>query len=278
MIVLQNDISQYSEILVTKLNSHNEVMTKLEESVKESADTTAELGSNLQILKSSLESLREEQEREQNLLAEALKLLSTLASEHSAKPGPQRVMDRSIQTLPELEQSASSILQNKELEGTALTCTPENNLEHKQAEAPPQDRSCSIGKRKSRSQRKRTKKAQTLSQRSKRKVSEENSPSLINCKKVQNLLAPRSKRCDLKRKTSQDNTECLSVLCRETRSSKAAGCLLTPLSCWSQDSNSSACLAGIKPILEKSDETKTAIPGKGFWQLFDIDCSSDFGF
>ncbi|XP_034440890.1 interactor of HORMAD1 protein 1 isoform X2 [Hippoglossus hippoglossus] len=278
MIGLQNDISQYSEILVTKLNSHNEVMTKLEDSVKKSADTTAELGSNLQILKSSLESLREEQERERNLLAEALKLLSTLVSEHSAKPGPQRVMDRSIQTLPELEQSASSILQNKALKGTALTCTP-HNLEHKQVEVPPQDHSCSIGKRKSRSQRKRTKKAPTLSQRSKRKVSDENSPSLINCKKVQKLLSPRSKRCDLKRRISRDNTDCLSVLCREKRTSKAAGCLLTPLSCWSQDSNSPACLVGIEPILEKlSAETKTATPVNGFWQLFGIDCDSDFGF
>ncbi|XP_069392424.1 interactor of HORMAD1 protein 1 isoform X2 [Paralichthys olivaceus] len=276
MSSLQNDISQYFEILVTKVNSHNEVMTELEKSVKKSADTTAELGSNLQILQSSLESLREEQERERNLLAEALKLLSTLVSEHTAKPGPQRLMDRSIQT--SLEQSPSSILQNNKLKGTQLTCTP-HELEHKQVEVLPQDHSCSTGKRKSRSYKKRTKKQSTLSQRKKCSVSDENSQSLINCKKVQNVSSARSERCDLKKITTRDNTDCLSVLCREKRSSKTAGCLLTPLSCWSQDSNSSACLREIEPILGKlSAETKAGTPVKGFWQLFDMDCDSEFGF
>ncbi|XP_056242551.1 interactor of HORMAD1 protein 1 [Seriola aureovittata] len=279
---LQSDISQQFETLVNKVNSHKEVMTNLEENVKKSGDTTAELGSNLQILKSSLESLREEQEREQNVLEETLKLLSTLVSEHSAKPSSQRLMDNAVQTSPGLEQSLSDILQDNKLEGTQLLCTL-HNPEHKQVEVPPREPSCSIRKRKLtlRGHRRRKKRLLIPSQRSKRTVPDENSHSLMNCNKHQNVSAPLCDRHDLNTVTSQDSVHCLIPLNREKRSSEPARHLVTPLSCWSQESNSSECLSGIESILDKvSAESKTGNPVKpeGLWQLFDLDCDSDIGF
>lgn len=243
-------------------------------------DITAEHGSDLQSLKNSLESLREEQERGRNMLEEALKLLSSLVSEHSAKPSPERLMDSAIQTSPGLEQSLSNILQHKKLEDTQLVCASQN-LQHSQVEVPPQNTSCVIGKRKStlRSHRKRKKRPLVLSQR-RRCISDENSQSFMNCN---NISAPFCEHHDLNAVTSRDSKDpdCLITLNRDMRSSESAGCLITPLSCWSQDSNSSACLAGIKPILDKlSAESTTRMPvnHENFWQLFDMDCDSDVGF
>uniref|UniRef100_A0A3B4UU97 Uncharacterized protein n=1 Tax=Seriola dumerili TaxID=41447 RepID=A0A3B4UU97_SERDU len=252
------------------------------ETLNNSGDTTAELGSNLQILKSSLESLREEQEKEQNVLEETLKLLSTLVSEHSAKPSSQRLMDNAVQTSPGLEQSLSDILQDNKLEGTQLLCTL-HNLEHKQVEVPLQEPSCSIRKRKLtlRGHRRRKKRLLVPSQRSKRTVPDENSHSLMNCNKHQNVSAPLCDRHDLNTVTSQDSVHCLIPLNREKRSSEPARHFVTPLSCWSQESNSSVCLTGIESILDKvSAESKTRNPVKpeGLWQLFDMDCDSDIGF
>ncbi|XP_039972523.1 interactor of HORMAD1 protein 1 isoform X2 [Xiphias gladius] len=282
--VLQSDISQQFETLVNTVNSQKEVMTELGERVKKTGDTTAELGSNLQSLKSSLESLREEQQREQNMLEEALKLLSTLVSEHPAKLSPKRVIDSAIQTLPGPDQSCSNILQDNKLEGTQLTCTS-YNLEHNQVEVPPQDPSCSIGERKFilKGHRRRKKRPLVLSQRSKCTVPDENSQPLMNCNKQQRISTRLRELHDLNTVTSRDslNPDCLIPLNREKMSSTASGCHITPLSCWSQDSNSSACLGGIESILENvTAESKmgTLVKPEGFWQLFDVDCDSVIGF
>ncbi|GLD64539.1 interactor of HORMAD1 protein 1 isoform X1 [Lates japonicus] len=276
---LQRDISQQFETLINKVNSHKEVMTELDERVKKNGDATAELGSNLQSLKSSLESLREEQKREQNMLEEALKLLTTLVSEHSAKLSPKRVMDSANQTSPGLEQTLSNILQGNKVEGTPLSCTS-YNPEHKQVEVPPQDPSCCIEKRKLilRGLRRRKKRPLVLSQRSKRTVLDENTQPLMNCHKPQNVSTPPCERRVLNTVTSRDNLnpDCLIPLNRERRSSEAEGCFITPLTCWSQDSNSSVCLTGIETILEKqSAESKTLVNPEGFWQLFQMDCDSN---
>lgn len=212
------------------------------------------------------------------MLEEALKLLSTLVSERSDKPSPERGTDSAIQTSPGLEKSISNILQDNKLEGTQLTCVS-NKLEHNQAEVLPQDPSCIMGKRKFtlRGHKRRKKRPLVLSQRSKPAVTDENNQPLVNCNKQQSVSTPLCERRGLNTVTSQDG---LVPLNREARS-LAAGCLITPLSCWSQDSNSSACFAGIEPILEKlSAESKTGSPvkPKGFWQLFDMDCDSDLGF
>lgn len=212
------------------------------------------------------------------MLEEALKLLSTLVSEHSAKPRPptpERLIDSAIQTSPGLE----NILQENKLEDTQLTCMS-NNREHSQAEAFPQDPSCIIGKRKFtlRGHKRRTKRPLVLSQRSKRTVTDENSQPLMTCNNQQNVSSPLCERRDLNTVSSQVGLNPDSLQNRETRSI-GAGCFITPLSCWSQDSNSSVCLAGMEPMLERlSAESKTRRPVKpeGFWQLFDMDCDSGF--
>lgn len=244
-------------------------------------DATAEHNSNLQGLKNSLESLREEQERGRNMFEEALKLLSTLVSEHSAKPSSDRITDSAIQTSPGLEQSLSNILEDNKLEGTQLCAS--QNLQHTEAEVLPQVPSCSIGKRKLtvRSHRRRKKRPLVLSQR-RRCISDENSQLFMNCNNKQNISPPFCEHHDRNTVTTRDslNPDCLITLNRDTRSSDAAGCLITPLSCWSQDSNSSVCLAGIKPILDKlSAESTSGTPMKheNFWQLLDMDCDSDLG-
>lgn len=201
------------------------------------------------------------------MLEEALKLLGTLVSEHLAKPSPERGTDSAIQTSPGLEKPLSNILQDNKLEGTQLTCMS-NKLEHHQAEVPPQDPSCITGKRKFtlRGHKRCKKRPLVLSQRSKPAVMDENSQPLVNRNKQQNVSTPLCERRGLNTVTGQGS---LIPLKRETRSI-AAGCVINPLSCWSQDSNSSACSA----------ESKTRSPAKpeGLWQLFDMDCDSDLGF
>ncbi|KAM7402175.1 hypothetical protein PAMP_017439 [Pampus punctatissimus] len=231
-----------------------------------SGDTTAELISSVQSLKNSLERLRKEQERERSMLEEALKLLNTLVLEHLAKPSPGKVMDSVSQT---------SVVQDNKLEGTQFTSTS-YNLEHKQVEVPPQDLSCIIGKRKStlRGISRRKKRPLVLSQRSKHTVSHENSQPVINCNKQQNISRPLCERHDLNSSRGSLRPDCL-IQNRENRSSEVSGCFITPLSCWSQDSNSSACITGIEPILDKPG---TPVKPESFWQLFGMDRDSDIGF
>ncbi|XP_042367208.1 interactor of HORMAD1 protein 1 [Plectropomus leopardus] len=281
---LQSDISQQFETLLNKVISHEEMMAKLEDGVQKSGPPSAEVCSNLQSLKSSLECQREEQERQRNLLEEGLKLLNTFVSEHSAKSSSERVTDSAIQTSPEPDQPSYDILQDNKLESTQLT-RKSYNLEHNQAEVSHQDRSCITGKRKfPLSGHKRLKKrALVLSQRSKRTVTDENRKPLINCDKNLNVPTPLSECRDPNTVTGQNslNTQCQIPTKKEVRSI-AEGCLITPLSSWSQDSNSSECLPGVESILEKvSAESKTdRTPEKheGLWQLFNMDCDFGFGF
>ncbi|KAI3370039.1 hypothetical protein L3Q82_024837, partial [Scortum barcoo] len=272
---LQSGISQQFETFLDKVNSQREMMAALEEKLQKNGEIEAELASSQQILKTSLECLREEQQRERNMLEEALKLLGTLVSEHSCKLRPERVTDSAIQTSPEkVEKPLSDMLQDNKLDGTQLTC-----ISNEQAEVPPQGPSCIMGKRKCtlRGQRRRRKRPLVISQRSKPATMDENSEPLTTCHKQKNVSAPLCERHGLNAVTGRDGTVPLG---RETRSI-AAGRVITPLSCWSQDSNSSACLAGAEPIFEKlSAKSKTRSPAKpkGFWQLFEIDCDSDLGF
>ncbi|XP_030586173.1 interactor of HORMAD1 protein 1 [Archocentrus centrarchus] len=231
-------------------------------------DILAELDSHLQSIKSSLEGLREEQGRQGHMLEEVLKLLSTLVSEHSAKPHTEGVMDSAIQTSPAPEASVSSILHDNKLEGTQLT-SASYNLEENQGEVPRQDRSHLAGNRKftPRPQNRLKKRPLVLSQRSMHAASDENRRPPMNYNKQQ-----KSKSCDVSMMSSKGsvNPGSLMPLDKETRSCEAAGCFITPLSCWSQDSGSSVCLAEIEPILEKlSAEQGSPINPGGFWQLFD---------
>nr|XP_033483553.1 interactor of HORMAD1 protein 1 [Epinephelus lanceolatus] len=278
---LQSDISQQFETLLNKVNTQKEMMAELEERMQKGGDPTAEFCSDLQSLKNSLECLREEHEKQRNMLEEGLKLLSTFVSEHSAKPSPGKVTDSAIQTSPGLEQPLSDFLQDNMLESTQLTRnTP--NLEHSQVDAPPQDPRCIIGKRKFslRGHGRHKKRPLVLSQRKKRTVTDENRKPPMNCDKHQKVSVPLCERHDLNTVTSQSslNLDSMKPQKREVRSI-AEGCFITPLTCWSQDSNSPDSLAGVETISEKlSAESKPGTPVKpeGFLQLFEMDCG--FGF
>lgn len=188
-------------------------------------------------------------------------MLNTLVNEHSAKPNLERAIDFATQTSPGLNQPFSNILSGNKLEDTPPTCVP-HKLEHIQAEVPPQDPSCVIGRRKFTPRgHRRKKRPLVMSQRSKHTVRDENREPFMNCDKQQNVS-------ELNTVTNQNR-------------SIVGGSFITPLSCWSQDSNSSVCFTGAEPILEKrSAESRTATPAKpeGLWQLFDLDSDSVLGF
>lgn len=248
LISLQSDISLQLQTLLNKVNSQSEAMTGLVDRMEKTGCTTTELGSSVLSLKNSVECLKKDHESERDMLEEALKLLSALVSKDSAKPSPVTVMDSIIQTSPSLTQSFCKSLQ-------------ENTLESSQPSGickavPHQDTTCFIGKRK-RSKffsARRKKRPLVIPQKSKQAISEEKRPSPINC-----IKKPLSERNNLK----------------ENRSPEASRCFYTPLSCWSQDSNSSACLNGIEPIL---DTTEPSVKPGGLWQLFELGCEFDEDF
>ncbi|MEQ2183905.1 hypothetical protein GOODEAATRI_002721 [Goodea atripinnis] len=256
------------ESLVDKLSSQKEVMTELEEKLQKNGETTAELETQLKSLKNSLECLREEQEREQKMLEEALKLLTSLVPSPSNKPSPKGAIDSAVQTSPEPEQSVHNILQNSQPEGTQLSSAP-NNL------SPIQAYRRVFGRRKLKLKGLRRKKRPlVLSQRSKQSVPDENNEPMNPCKKPQIISGPLHERCDQNTLAEQQSLSSGSPTPakRGSRADMAAGCFITPLSCWSQDSNNSECLAAIEPILERlSADSKMGTPVKhvDFWQLFE---------
>ncbi|MEQ2200076.1 hypothetical protein XENOCAPTIV_021860 [Xenoophorus captivus] len=265
---LQRDISQMCESLVDKLSSQKEVMTELEEKLQKNGETTAELETQLKSLKNSLECLREEQEKEQKMLEEALKLLTSLVPSPSNKPSPKGAIDSAVQTSPEPEQSVHNILQNSQPEGTQLSSAP-NNL------SPIQVYRRVFGRRKLKLKGLRRKKRPlVLSQRSKQSVPDENNEPMNPCKTPQIISGPLHERCDQNTLAEQQSLSSGSPTPakRGSRADMAAGCFITPLSCWSQDSNNSECLAAIEPILERlSADSKMGTPVKhvDFWQLFE---------
>ncbi|XP_029990701.1 interactor of HORMAD1 protein 1 [Sphaeramia orbicularis] len=274
----QSDTSQQFETLLIKVNSQLDTVREIRERMQKTEDTSTELGLNVQSIKTSLECLRNDQERDRNMLEEALKLLSTLVSKDSAKLSPATVMDSVIQTSPMLEQPVSSVLQENKLEGTRLNdICGSYKREHNQVGVPPQDPKGFVGKRKSslRRTRRGKKKPLVLSQRCKNTIPDENCQSLINCNKQPNISAPLCERHDLSRITSRENVrpDCQTLLNREPRYSEAAACIITPLCCWSQDSNSSAGIE-VEPILDKlsaESNTETSVKPGSLWQLFDME-------
>lgn len=228
------------------------------------------LASNLESISKSLESLREDQERKQSAVEEALKLLNVLVEKHSVKAAAVRVMDTGAQTSPEFGRPVCDKLPENQLEDTQLKCASRKP-------EPPECPSQIIGRKKlSLRGRRRQKKPLVLSQRSKCSVADENRPPLTTSVKQQ-------RGCKAKMVPRQDG---LGPLCpkgktREERGGR--GSLLTPLSCWSQDSNSSLCLSEMDPMAisgRLSSESTTGTPTKaeGLWQLFDMESDSLLGF
>lgn len=215
------------------------------------------------------------------MLEEALKLLNSLVSKHSAKPSSKPVMDCAIQTSPKLEQPVLSSLQESQLEDSQLTSSS-LNVKERQVETSLQVHRPIFGKRRG---CRRTKRALVLPKKSTGKLSgsKENVHTVKKCIKSQKMSKALHEHCEPNVSVIQDCPENLVPVIKGSRlqlehpkqpPGEAAGCFITPLSGWSQDSNSSDCLALIEPILEKlSAESKVASPAKdgGLWQLFDSD-------
>lgn len=234
----------------------------------QSGEAAADLSSSLEKLNNKLEYLREDQKREQNLIEEALKQLSTFVIEHSAKPVTTRVMDVAIQTSPVQEHLVSDVLCHNKRQATKLTCVS-NNLGHNQTKVLPKDPRPTVRKRKDppRSQ-KHTRKPRLLSQRNKHIVTDENCRPENNYNKQQNMFTG-------KEVINQDSV-CPHCIQHQTMyKSKARSCLISPFTCWSQDSK---CVQKMDPIMEKlSAGSRSGTPGspRGPWQWFDMNSDSD---
>lgn len=187
---------------------------------------TTDLGGSVQSLIMNVDGLQKHQQKEQDMLEEALKLLSALVSKDSPKRSPVTVKDGFIQTSPSLSHSGS---------------LKENCLEICNVD-PPQVKLVSCKKRKFKKiLMRRKRRPLVIPQKGKHVALQGNSPSLL-----------KGNRLPLSESHNQNESKSF----------------LTPLSCWSQDSNSSACLNGINPILE---ETEVKVQPGGLWQLFDMD-------
>lgn len=222
-------------------------------------EATAVLASNVESIKNNLECLREDRERRQSMIDEALKLLNVLVEKPSVRAAAVRVMNTAAQTSPEFVRPVCDKLPENKLSDTHLKC-----VSHKLE--PPQCPTQIIGRKKLSLRGQRSQKRPlVLSQRSKCSVADENCPPLRTCVKQQKVLKPTVPDC----------------LKGETRRRKGGrGSLLTPLSCWSQDSNSPPC-PEMDPISGKlSSESPTGTPARpaGLWQLFDMDSDSLLGF
>lgn len=227
------------------------------------------LASNLESIKNSLECLREDRERKQSMVDEALKLLNVLAEKHSVRAAAVRVMDTAAQTSPEFVRPVCDKLPENKLNDTQLKC-----VSHKLE--PPQCPAQIIGRKKlSLKGHRSQKRPLVLSQRSNCSVSDENRPPLRTCVKQQKV-------CKLTTAPRQDSVVPDRLKGESRRRTEGRGSLLTPLSCWSQDSNSSLC-PEMDPISisgKLSSESPTGTPPKpaGLWQLFDMDSDSLLGF
>lgn len=227
------------------------------------------LAANLESIKNSLECLREDRKRKQSMVDEALKLLNVLVEKNSVRAAAVRVMDTAAQTSPEFVRPVCDKLPENKLNDTQRKC-----VWHKLE--PPQCTTQSIGRKKlSLKGHRSQKRPLVLSQGSKCSVADENRPPLRTCVKQQKVCKPITV-------PQQDSIVPGRVKGESRRSRGGRGSLLTPLSCWSQDSNSSLCpemdLIPISGKLSSESPTGTPPHPAGLWQLFDMDSDSLLGF
>lgn len=206
------------------------------------------------------------------MIEEVLKLLSTFVNEHSAKPIMKRVMDVAIQTSPVQEHLVSDILCHNKREAMKLT-RMSNKLGHNRSKVLPKDPRPTVRKRKDppRSQ-KNTRKPLLLSQRNKHiPVPDENCHPEKNFNKQQKTFPG-------KEVINQDSV-CPHYIKHQTMDkSKAMSCLISPFTCWSQDSLNSHCVQKMEPVMEKLSGSRSGTPvsPRGPWQWFDMNSDSEF--
>ncbi|XP_057702740.1 interactor of HORMAD1 protein 1 [Corythoichthys intestinalis] len=236
----QSNISQQFEMLLNTVSFQKETMTELDERVKKNEENSLQLVSNMQ---NDVESLRLEQEKanlkQASMLEEALQLLNAIVSEHSGKLEPIKVTDKAMQTSPGQDKGIQTA-QNSyaaDIQSAAF------------------DLAVTMRKKKPSS---RYKRRPLVRQGSRPTVTDENSQLLNSCRKRQNISRP------LKNIDFPD-----ILLQQKPKSSSNTGCMITPLSCWSQESSSPESTRKIKPTSEMVQTDSS--PNDALWQLFKTD-------
>ncbi|XP_077429087.1 interactor of HORMAD1 protein 1 isoform X2 [Vanacampus margaritifer] len=247
---IQSEHTQQFNAVLNTVNSQKEMMTELGQRVQKNGDSNTELAASMH---SDVECLRQEQNqaslKQQSMLEEALQLLNALVSEHSGKLCPVQVTDKAMQTSPG---------QDKGVQTAQAQDSPNS---------PVSALDCPVRMRKKKPAS-RSRRRPLVRQRSKLTVANENSQPRVDSSKQPNVLRSLGDRPGPS-KASSRGPEILLQPNAMSRSSKTAGCFITPLSCWSQESNSPERPQNMNPnsevvLIESS-------PPDALWQLFEMD-------
>ncbi|XP_077459521.1 interactor of HORMAD1 protein 1 isoform X1 [Stigmatopora argus] len=237
---IQSHISQQFEVLLNTVNCQKQTMTELGERVKKNEDNGLELVTNMQ---SHVECLRLEQEKahlkQASMIEEALQLLNALVSEQSGKLKPINVCDKAMQTSPGQDKQTQTG-QSSSAAGVDISTL---------------DWAVTVRKKKPTSIYRRR---PLIRQRSKTTVIDENSPPMKICRRQQNISRPHRDR---------DFPE--SLLQQSPKATSNPGCIITPLSFWSQESSSPESTKKGQPITDIL--LTSSSPRDGLWQLFNTD-------
>ncbi|XP_077459524.1 interactor of HORMAD1 protein 1 isoform X2 [Stigmatopora argus] len=222
-----------SEIIAKECLQIRETLTKNE-------DNGLELVTNMQ---SHVECLRLEQEKahlkQASMIEEALQLLNALVSEQSGKLKPINVCDKAMQTSPGQDKQTQTG-QSSSAAGVDISTL---------------DWAVTVRKKKPTSIYRRR---PLIRQRSKTTVIDENSPPMKICRRQQNISRPHRDR---------DFPE--SLLQQSPKATSNPGCIITPLSFWSQESSSPESTKKGQPITDIL--LTSSSPRDGLWQLFNTD-------
>ncbi|KAM8867695.1 interactor of HORMAD1 protein 1 [Synchiropus picturatus] len=240
---LQVDVSHRFEVLLDKLNTQQQAMGEFDMKIQKSKDVTIGLAQTIESLKGTIESLKQDHMQDVKKLEEASKLLSPVASECLAKPAKVVMVDTAVQKSPVMDK------------GLVISphILPSNN--HKQND--PQGRRASIPQMRSlKAIRKRKSRPLVLWNRKQHCVSDENNPSVVSKPLMKSTLQ------------SDQNHFNKAGTTHGLPGSKPTGCFMTPLSCWSSDSDH---YVSIPVRLPDQVQTVSQLRSESLCNLFDSD-------
>ena len=214
-------------------------------------------------LEKSLEALKQDHVRGKHHLEEAVQLLSTLVSSHSARARCGGVADSAVQTSPGPGQPAHRVQPDSPPRGTGPPQPSDASSWNPRSTARPRNPP-------RRALRRTRRRRLGIPKRRKSATWDENSQPPVNSVKKEEPLSPLKEIC-----REAATARCKGGPVFGWRSSKGLKAPVAPFSPWSEDSSSSVCLAGIEPVLEPA-EPKEEMREKGLWQLFDMHCESNF--
>ncbi|XP_061641316.1 interactor of HORMAD1 protein 1 isoform X3 [Phyllopteryx taeniolatus] len=220
---------------------------QIHETLTKNGDSSTEFAANM---RSDVDCLRREQEeassKQESMLEEALQMLNALVSEHPGKLCSVKVTDKAMQTSPG-QDKGTQMAQN--------SCTPDSQV-------PDLDIAVKMRKKKPTS---RYRRRPLVRHRSNHIVVEENSQPVMDCSKQRNVSRPLRQSPGLS-KVSAHGPESLVQSNTKSRSSETAGCFITPLSCWSQESSGSE--SPRKVNCSSEIVLRDSSPPDALWQLF----------